>query len=72
VRWPLHAAVSLTSFALTLSAGASGVLWLRVACVLADAAVIAAFERSSRAHFVARRFVAAAGKPRKRSSLKAE
>ncbi len=62
VRWPLHAAISAASFALTLSAGARGALTLRMLCVVADACVIAAFERSSRAHFATRRATTAARK----------
>jgi hypothetical protein len=62
VRWPLHAAISAASFTITLAAGARGALTLRMLCAVVDACVIAAFERSSRAHFAARRAAAAARK----------
>ncbi len=73
VRWPLHTAVSITSYALTLSAGVSGAFWLRVSLGAADALVIAAFEHYSRAHFLARHAAAAATRAaRKRGAAKME
>ena len=54
VRLPLHTAISVTSFSLTLSAGNSGRLGMRLSCAIIDIAIRAWFERASRAHFTAR------------------
>jgi hypothetical protein len=55
VRWPLHAFITLLSFLLTLPTGAPGLFSLRLAMVLLNVLIIAAFERVSRSHFLAAR-----------------
>ena len=53
VRVPLHVALVVASFALTLSAGNSGRMGMRLSCAIIDVVVKTWFERSSRAHFLA-------------------
>ena len=53
VRLPLHVVISVLSFSLTLSAGSTGRMFMRVSCSVIDIAIKAWFERSSRAHFLA-------------------
>ena len=60
VRWPLQAAVSLGSFALVLPRGVTGAVRVRSWATALNAAVVLAFERSSRAHFAAARAAAGA------------
>jgi hypothetical protein len=79
VRAPLHTAISVISFALTLGAGNTGRMGMRVSCAVIDIVIKAWFERSSRAYFAARAAAAAAagagaggGKARARDGLKAE
>ena len=67
VRIPLHVALSIASFSVTLSAGSTGRMFMRVSCAIIDIVLKAWFERSSRAHFLA---VLAKGD--KRKSLKTE
>ena len=63
-RWPVQAAVSLVSFALVLPRGVTGAVRARGWATALNAAVVFAFERSSRAHFAAAR-AAADAKTRK-------
>jgi hypothetical protein len=73
VRVPLHTALSVASFALTLSAGTYGRVGMRLAWASVDIVIMVWFERSSRAHFLARRQAAAvAAAARSAKSLKAE
>ena len=53
VRFPLHIALSIASFTLTLSAGNSGRLGMRMSCAIIDIVIKTWFERSSRVHFLA-------------------
>ena len=52
VRFPLHIALVISSFALTLSAGNSGRMGMRLSCAIIDVVVKTWFERCSRAHFL--------------------
>ena len=58
VRWPLQAAVSAASFAFVLPQGVTGAARARGWATALNAAVVFAFERSSRAHFAAARAAA--------------
>ena len=69
VRTPLHTAISIASFSLTLSAGNTGRMVMRVGWAVVDIAIFGWFERSSRAHFLA---VRAAAKHAKAKAAKAE
>jgi hypothetical protein len=52
VRFPLHIALVISSFALTLSAGSTGRMVMRLTCAIIDVVIKTWFERASRAHFL--------------------